>query len=47
MKVDMNYDELERVIDLKIAASLERIGNRLEFEAWVIIQEEIELLRTP
>lgn len=42
-----DYDELSRMIDLKIAASLERIGDKLEFDSWVIVKEEIEWLRMP
>lgn len=44
---DFDYDELARMIDLKIAASLERIADKLDFEPWVIVKEEIEWLRMP
>jgi hypothetical protein len=45
--MDLEYDELSRMIDLKIAASLERIADQLEFEAWVIVKTEIDWLRAP
>lgn len=45
--MDMDYDELSRMIDLRIADSLERIAEQLEFESWVIVKGEIEWLRMP
>lgn len=43
---DLDYDELARMIDLKIAASLERIADK-DINIWVIVKEEIEWLRMP
>lgn len=45
--MDLEYDELVRMIDNQIAASLERIGDQLEFDAWVIVKSEVEWLRAP
>ncbi|QOC59388.1 hypothetical protein SEA_LIFES_62 [Microbacterium phage Lifes] len=43
--MDLEYDELSRMIDNRIADSLERIADRLEFDAWVIVKNEVEWLR--
>lgn len=49
--MDLEYDELARMIDLKIAASLERIWGYSEDDPFVSlsdrIDEEIEWLRAP
>lgn len=46
--MDLEYDELVRMIDNQIAASLERILPQLEdFNLWVIVKNEVEWLRAP
>lgn len=45
--MDLEYGELVRMIDNQIAASLERIADQLEFDAWVIVRNEVEWLRAP
>lgn len=45
--MDLEYSELESLIDSRIADSLERIANPLEFDSWVIVKNEVDHLRMP
>lgn len=45
--MDLEYDELTRMIDNRIADSLERIVDQLDDDSWIIVKGEIEWLRAP